>query len=130
MMLINPKTGPSKRKPDKLPLIPKDGDNEEGVDEKNAQQKPLSMLQHLTIVKGNKPFYTIDLKDKITLNQGPAEEEAKSVDEETKSIFMEFSLADIKCFGRLGEGSSGVVEKAIHIPTRSKLALKVKSAGA
>ncbi len=37
----------------------------------------------------------------------------------------EISLADIQCFDKLGEGSSGVVQKAIHVPTKTKLALKV-----
>jgi len=34
-------------------------------------------------------------------------------------------LEEIKSFGKLGEGSSGVVEKAIHIPSKTKIALKV-----
>ena len=50
----------------------------------------------------------------------------KKLEEEVKKApITEISLADVKCFGKLGEGSGGIVEKAIHIPTRTKLALKV-----
>ncbi len=69
----------------------------------------------------------IDVNEKIKLNHVLAEEKSESSQpEESKKTYpMEISLADIKCFGKLGEGSSGVVEKAIHVPTKTKLALKV-----
>jgi len=38
---------------------------------------------------------------------------------------MEINLGDLKCFEKIGEGAGGVVQKAIHIPTKTKLALKV-----
>jgi len=44
---------------------------------------------------------------------------------EKKEQPMEINLGDLKCFDKIGEGAGGVVQKAIHIPTKTKLALKV-----
>jgi len=54
------------------------------------------------------------------------EESQKSKDSAMQKP-TEIKLADIKCFDKLGEGSSGIVHKAIYIPTKTKLALKVFS---
>ena len=43
----------------------------------------------------------------------------------TLSLGMEFSFSDIKKAGKLGQGASGSVLKAIHKPTMTRLAIKV-----
>ena len=42
-----------------------------------------------------------------------------------KELSCTVKLSDLKRLGALGEGASGYVEKAVHIPTKKKMALKV-----
>lgn len=42
-----------------------------------------------------------------------------------KQLNVEVKLADLMRYGTLGQGASGFVEKAVHVPTKKIIALKV-----
>ena len=42
-----------------------------------------------------------------------------------KQLNVEVKLADLMRYGNLGQGASGFVEKAVHVPTKKIIALKV-----
>ncbi len=44
-----------------------------------------------------------------------------------KQLSVEVKLSDLVRYGPLGQGASGFVEKAVHVPTKKIIALKVIS---
>jgi cyanate lyase len=42
-----------------------------------------------------------------------------------KQLNVEVKLDDLMRYGTLGQGASGFVEKAVHVPTKKIIALKV-----
>eukprot|EP00826_Nyctotherus_ovalis_P037493 TRINITY_DN3419_c0_g1_i17.p2 TRINITY_DN3419_c0_g1~~TRINITY_DN3419_c0_g1_i17.p2 ORF type:complete len:149 (+),score=23.72 TRINITY_DN3419_c0_g1_i17:125-571(+) len=129
-MSSNP--GPSRKKPTKLLLFPREGDSEAMDTGSHVSASPAEipaavpysgLLQSIPVVTGMCQYISIGNDDKIKLSHALPQEEVS----EKKEQPTEIKLSDIKCFEKIGEGAGGIVQKAIHLPTKTKLAIKVYS---
>jgi len=90
----------------------------------NLSAKVNSLSLKKSVVSGGS-MMSIESLNGVSQEQGQREEEAAQILCGNKVLSIEIKLSDMVVERTLGQGAGGYVEKAIHTPTRTPIAVKV-----